>query len=246
MSQEGTHAHSHTACMHCTGLLLSTPWTVSRIDCCTPSSLQAALREKYHTELWQVQASTQQLPYCLAHRRSQLKRQNLGVGGYMEKVLKWFNYLRARAHPRCEVGTHGAKLTCIVGSSVLHQGQPNSREGCMVYKADQLIASLLSFRSDQLSPAVREFCTGREECCEQSHRQVCVNLMLWRPKCIRAMWAQRTYLWIHYARISMVGGYTENSEKQQNCQKWGVDTCMGMGTCSGQYGNPFCNNWFCG
>ena len=47
--------------MHCTGLLLSTPWTVSRIDCCTPSSLQAALSEKYHTELWQVQASTQQL-----------------------------------------------------------------------------------------------------------------------------------------------------------------------------------------
>ena len=36
------------------------------------------------------------------------------------------------------------------------------------------------------------------------HGQVCVNLMLWHPKHIRsitAMWAQRTYLRIHYARI---------------------------------------------
>ena len=33
--------------------------------------------------------------------------------------------------------------------------------------------------------------------------------------------------------FSMVGGYTENLEKPQNCQNWGVDTC------SGQYGS--CN-----
>ena len=35
---------------------------------------------------------------------------------------------------------------------------------------------------------------------------------------------------IHYAKFSMVGGYTENLEKPQNCQNWGV------GACSGQYG----------
>ena len=31
--------------------------------------------------------------------------------------------------------------------------------------------------------------------------------------------------------FSMVGGYTENLEKPQNCQNWGV------GACSGQYGD---------
>jgi len=42
-----------------------------------------------------------------AHGRSQLKCQKLGVGGYTEKVLEWFNYLRAKAHPGCEVSSQG-------------------------------------------------------------------------------------------------------------------------------------------
>jgi len=33
------------------------------------------------------------------------------------------------------------------------------------------------------------------------------------------------------SEFSMVGGYTENPEKPQNCQNWGVGTCAGMGTC---------------
>ena len=40
------------------------------------------------------------------HGCSQLKCQNLGVGGYTEKVLKWFNYPQARAHPGCEASCH--------------------------------------------------------------------------------------------------------------------------------------------
>ena len=123
-----------------------------------------------------------------AHGRSQLKLQNLGVGGYTEKVLKWFNCPRARAHPGCEVGSHGAESTCIVGSSVLCRGQPYSGEGCIVLqKGDRLVASLLSFCSVQSSPAVCEFRAAREERCEPSHEQVCANLMSWRPKRIRAM-----------------------------------------------------------
>ena len=36
--------------------------------------------------------------------------------------------------------------------------------------------------------------------------------------------------------FSMVGSNTENLEKPQNCQNWGVGTCAaGMGACSGQY-----------
>jgi len=42
-----------------------------------------------------------------AHGRSQLKYQKLRVGGYMEEVLKWFNYPHARAHPRCGVRCQG-------------------------------------------------------------------------------------------------------------------------------------------
>ena len=39
------------------------------------------------------------------------------------------------------------------------------------------------------------------------------------------------------SEFSMVGGYTENLEKPQNCQNWVVDTCTGIGTCLGQYGS---------
>ena len=44
--------------------------------------------------------------------------------------------------------------------------------------------------------------------------------------------------------FSMVGGYTENLEKPQNCQNWGVGTCSGMGACSGQYGNTLLSKQF--
>ena len=39
------------------------------------------------------------LSWASAHWHSQLNRLKLGVGGYTEEVLKWFNYLRTRAHP---------------------------------------------------------------------------------------------------------------------------------------------------
>ena len=46
------------------------------------------------------------------------------------------------------------------------------------YKADWLIASLLTFRSIQLSLAVHEFRAAEEEHCEQAHRCVCVCKLL--------------------------------------------------------------------
>ena len=64
---------------------------------------------------------------------------------------------------------------------------PTVEKAVSCYKADRLIASLLSFHSIQSSPAVREFRAAREERGEPSHRQVCVNLMSWRLKSIRAM-----------------------------------------------------------
>ena len=156
------------------------------------------------------------LSWASAHGRSQLKCQNLGVGGYT----------------RYEVGSHGAESTCIVGSFVFRQGQPDSGEGCIMLQSGPTHSLIAKFLQRSVVG-----CSTRISCwkkrCEPSHRQVCANLMLWHPKRIRAMWAQQTYLQIHYARISMVGGYTENLEKLQNCQKWGVGACSGQyGTCS--------------
>ena len=42
--------------------------------------------------------------------------------------------------------------------------------------------------------------------------------------------------------FSMVDGYTENLEKSQNCQNWGVGAYTGMGACSGQYGTEKLRN----
>ena len=45
--------------------------------------------------------------------------------------------------------------------------------------------------------------------------------------------------------FSMVGGYTENPEKSQNGQNWGVGACTGMSACSGQYGSCYLLWWEC-
>ena len=82
------------------------------------------------------------------------------MGGYTENVLKWFNYLRARAHPRCKVGSHGAESTFIVGSSVLRRGQPDSGEGSIVLQSG-LTCSLVAKFPQCLVVA----CSTRISCC---------------------------------------------------------------------------------
>ena len=115
-----------------------------------------------------------------AHGRSQLKRQNLGMDGYTEKVLKWFNYPQARALPRCQLSWQPWGRINRLASSVRScfvEASPTVEKAVSCYKADRLVA---------------------------------------------------------------VGSYTENPEKPQNCQKWGVDACMGiMDACSGQYSIAF-------
>ena len=112
------------------------------------------------------------------HGHSQLKRQNLRVGGYTEKELKWFNYPRARVHPRCEVSCQGVPnrlasslRPCFVEAS------PTVQKAASCYKVDRLVASLTSFRSVQSSLAIHLFCAAGEERCEQGHRWVCEPLM---------------------------------------------------------------------
>ena len=41
------------------------------------------------------------------------------------------------------------------------------------------------------------------------------------------------------------GGYTENPEKPQNRQNWGVGVCVGMGACLGQYAMYVCTLYMC-
>ena len=51
--------------------------------------------------------------------RSQLKHQNLRVGGYIhvKEVLKWFNYPHARAHPGYKVSCQRVPHHCFVHAS---------------------------------------------------------------------------------------------------------------------------------
>ena len=105
------------------------------------------------------------LSQASAHGHSQLKHQNLGVGGYTEKVLtcKWLNYPQARAHPGCEVGSHGAKLTCIVSSFVLRWGQPDSGEGCIVLQSRPTRSLVAILKFPQHSVVA---CSTRISCCK--------------------------------------------------------------------------------
>ena len=122
-----------------------------------------------------------------AHWHSQLKHQKLRVGRYTENVLtcKWFNYPHPRAHPGCEVSCHG---TCIVSSSVICRGQPNSGESCIMLQSRP--AHSLDAKFPQHSVVA---CSTRISCCRvrmlrtRPRTGVCEPLMLWRPKSIRTI-----------------------------------------------------------
>ena len=73
------------------------------------------------------------LPYC--PEQVPMGARSSSVSGYTENLLKWFNYPYARAHPRCKVSCHGTEWTCIVSSSVIRGGQPNSGESCIVLQS---------------------------------------------------------------------------------------------------------------
>ena len=118
-----------------------------------------------------------------AHGRSQLKCQNLGWAVTRRKCLNMFNYFRATAHPGYEVGSHGAESTCIVGSSVLRQGQPDSGEGCIVLQSEPTRSLVARFPQRSVVACSTRIEFRSKEHCEPGHGKV----MSWRPKCIRAM-----------------------------------------------------------
>ena len=102
------------------------------------------------------------------------------------------------------------------------EASPTVEKAVSCYKADRLVALLLSFRSVQSSPAAREFHATKNTANQAMDR------------CVRT--------WCHGAselcelsgfttqEFSMVGGYTENPEKPQNCQNWGMGYGRLLGT----------------
>ena len=143
------------------------------------------------------------------------------------------------------------------GCEVICQGVPNhlasSLRPCFVeasltvekavlcYKAYRLVVSLPSFCSVQSLLAVREFRAAEEEHCEQGHNK-CVRTF---DGCCGAQSASdqsqvcelnEPTFWFTMQEFSMVGSYTEDLKKSQNCQNWGV------GACTGTYGD---NTYLC-
>ena len=150
--------------------------------------------------------------------------------------------LSLRKGPPCaKFSCHGTELTCIIDSSVLRRGQPNSGEGCIMLQSGPTCSLLAKFPHIQSSLAVCEFCASVDERCERGHGWVYTHLwclMSWRPKRIKTitatcMLAQRTSTFgFTMQEFSMVSGYTKNPEKPQN---WEVGACVGMGTIRYRY-----------
>ena len=132
-----------------------------------------------------------------AHGHSQLKCQNLRVGGYTENSLKWFNYPHARAHPGCEVSCHETEWTCIVGSSGIRRHQSDTGESCIVLQSGPTRSLIAKFPQHSVIT-----CSMRISCCRGKTLQmrprtgVCEPLM---PDFVSL--SGPMYLQIYYTRI---------------------------------------------
>ena len=93
------------------------------------------------------------LSWTGVHKRSQLKRQKLRMGSYMEEVL---NYPHARAHPGCEV----PREYRIVASSMLCQVQPDSGESCTVLQSAPTRSLIAKFPQHSVIT-----CSTQVSCC---------------------------------------------------------------------------------
>ena len=128
---------------------------------------------------------------------SQLKRQNLRVDGYTKNSLKWFNYPHARAHPRCEVSSHGTEWTYIVSLSVTRRGQSDSGESCIMLQSGPTHSLVAKFPQHSVVACSMRISSCRGRTLQTRPRMgVCEPLM---PDVVSL--SGPTYLRIHYARI---------------------------------------------
>ena len=130
------------------------------------------------------------VPYCPQQALTSARGSSTKIWGW---PVTWRKILNGSTIPM-QGATPDAKLAVMgpnrLASSVrprFIEASPIVEKAISCYKADQLVASLLSFCSVQSSLAVCKFRAAREERCEPGHGKVCANLMSWRPKLIRAM-----------------------------------------------------------
>ena len=97
------------------------------------------------------------LSQASAHEHLQLKRQNLRVGGYTKRCLNCSTNPTQGPTLDANLAAMGQnRLASSVHQSFI-KASPTVEKAVSCYKADRLVASLLSFRSVQSSLAVREF-----------------------------------------------------------------------------------------
>ena len=160
------------------------------------------------------------VPYCPEQAPMGAHSSSVKIWGW---AVTWRTRLNGSTIPM-QGPTQDAKLAAMglngLGSSVRQlfvEASPTVEKAASCYKADRLVASLLSFRSIQSSLAVRKFHAAGEEHCKRGHGRVCVNL--WCLMSCRS--ADLRTFGFTTREFSMVGGYTENLEKPQNCQNRG-------------------------
>ena len=134
----------------------------------------------------------------------------------------------AWTHPGCEVSCHG---TGIVGSSVIHQSQPDSVESCIMLQNRPTRGLIAKFLQHSVFA-----CSMRISCCRGRTLQTMPRTGMCKPLMPDVVSLGGPTFGFTMREFSMVSSYMENLEKPHNCQNWGVGTCTGMGTCSGQYG----------
>ena len=116
------------------------------------------------------------LSWASAHGRSQLKPQTLGVGGYTEEVLEWFDCPHTSAHPGCKVSCRGvlnrpASWLCLC----FNEASPMV-EKAMIVLESRPTRSLIAKRLQRSSLAVRKFRAASEERCKQCYGRVFAKL----------------------------------------------------------------------
>ena len=143
-------------------------------------------------------------------------------------VVTWTTYLNGSTIPT-QGPTPNVKLAAMgpnrLASSVhlwFIEASPTVEKAVSCYKVDWLVASMLSFRSVQLSLTVRKFRAAGEEHCKWGYELVCANF--WCHGTQSA--SEQSQLCVFSGptfgfttqEFSMVGGCTENPEikKTQN------------------------------
>ena len=130
------------------------------------------------------------IPYCPEQAPTGARGSSTKIWGWpvtWRKCLNGSTIPMQGATPDVKLAVMGPNRLASSVRPCFVEASPTVEKAISCYKEDRLVASLLSFCSVQSSLAVCEFRTAREECCEPGHGQLRANLMLWRPKLIRAM-----------------------------------------------------------